>query len=81
MAKPPPPSVSTGHDERVTTGDDLLDERRRRRRGGDPRLSTAGRRLFQRMTTGALADEFQAALDTDLVADPLLSGLGDDDDS
>lgn len=63
----------------MTIGEDLLDERRRRRRGGDPRLSTAGRQLFQRMTTGDLADEFQAALDTDLVADPLLGGHDNDD--
>lgn len=62
----------------MTIGEDLLDERRRRRRSGDPRLSTAGRELFQRMTTGDLVDEFQAALDTDLVADPLLGGHDDD---
>ena len=82
MERPPPtqpPWVSTGQNERVTTGDDRLDERRRRRRGGGPRLSTAGRQLFQRMTTGDLADEFQAALNLDLVADPLLGGLGNDD--
>jgi hypothetical protein len=66
------------HNDPVTIGEDLLDERRRRRRSGDPRLSAAGRELFQRMTTGDLVDQFQAALDTDLVADPLLSGHDDD---
>ena len=63
----------------MANGEDLPEECSARRRGGDPRLSTAGRELFRRMTTGDLADEFQAALDTDLVADPLLGDLGDDD--
>ena len=60
--------------EPVTIGEDLLEERRRRRRAGDPRLSAEGRELFRRMTTGDLVDEFQAALDADLVNDPLLGG-------
>ncbi len=32
------------------------------------------------MTTGDLVDEFQAALDADLAADPLLGGRDTDDD-
>lgn len=64
---------------RVSTGEELLEERRRRRRAGDPRLSAEGRELFQRMTTGDLVDEFQAGLDADLAADPLLGGHSDDD--
>lgn len=67
------------HNETVTIGEDLLEERRRRRRAGDPRLSAAGRELFRRMTVGDLADEFQAALDADLEADPLLGGHGTSD--
>lgn len=67
--------------EPVTTGEELLEERRRRRRAGDPRLSPQGRELFLRMTTGDLVDEFQAALDADLAADPLLAGYDTDDDA
>jgi hypothetical protein len=63
----------------VSVGEELLEERRRRRRAGDPRLSEAGREAFRRMTTGDLAGEFQAALDADLAADPLLGG-GDTSD-
>ena len=46
----------------------------RKRRAGDPRLTEADREVLARITTGDLADEFQAALDADLVADPLLGG-------
>jgi hypothetical protein len=58
----------------MSVGDELLEERRRRRRAGDPRLGPEGRELFRRMTTGDLVEEFQAALDADGKADPLLSG-------
>ncbi len=58
----------------MSIGEELLEERRRRRRAGDPRLSAHGRELFLRMTTGDLVDEFQAALEGDLEADPLLGG-------
>lgn len=67
--------------EPVTIGEEMLEERRRRRRAGDPRLSPAGRELFLRMTTGDLVDEFQAALDADLAADPILGGHDVDDDA
>ncbi|MGA2307552.1 MAG: hypothetical protein ABSH29_25700 [Acidimicrobiales bacterium] len=53
---------------------DVSEERRRRRRAGDPRLSAAGQEVLARITTGDLADEFQAALDADLEADPILGG-------
>ncbi len=53
---------------------DVSEERRRRRRAGDPRLSAADREVLARITTGDLADEFQAALDADLAADPILGG-------
>ena len=53
---------------------DVAEERRRRRMAGDPRLSEEGRRLMDRITTGDLVDEFQNALDAQLVADPLLGG-------
>jgi hypothetical protein len=66
--------------ESMTVGEELLEERRRRRRAGDPRLSPEGRDLFNRMSTGDLVDEFQAALDADLAADPLLGGHYSDDD-
>lgn len=59
---------------------DIMEERRRRRRAGDPRLSEEGRAILARIATGDLADEFQAALDADLVADPLLGGHDHDDD-
>jgi molybdenum-dependent DNA-binding transcriptional regulator ModE len=62
----------------MSIGEELLEERRGRRRAGDPRLSPEGKELFRRMTTGDLADEFQAALDADADADPLLSGRTDD---
>lgn len=65
--------------EPMTIGDELLEERRRRRRAGDPRLSEADRAILRRLT-GDLADEFQAALDADLEADPLLGGQRGDDD-
>lgn len=53
---------------------DVSEERRRRRRAGDPRLSAEGREILARITTGDLADEFQAALDADVEADPILGG-------
>lgn len=59
---------------------DVFEERRRRRRAGDPRLTDADREIFDRITTGDLADEFQASLDAQLVADPLLGGQPADDD-
>lgn len=64
----------------MSIGEELLEERRRRRREGDPRITPEGRALLLRMTTGDLMDEFQAALDADLEADPLLGGgdTGDD---
>lgn len=53
---------------------DIAEERRLRRRAGDPRISPEGRAALARITDGDLADEFQAALDADLAADPLLGG-------
>jgi hypothetical protein len=64
----------------MSVGDELLEERRRRRRAGDPRLSPEGRQLFREMTTGKLAGEFQAALDAEAAADPVLGGQERDDD-
>jgi hypothetical protein len=58
---------------------DFMEGRRRRRRAGDPRLTDEGRAILARITDGDLADEFQAALDADLVADPLLGGHAHDD--
>ena len=60
-------------------GVDITEERRRRRRAGDPRVSDEGRAILARITDGDLADGFQAALDADLVADPLLGGHDHDD--
>lgn len=57
-----------------TIGEDLLEERRRRRRDGDPRLTDEDKQVLRRVTRGDLAEEFQAALDADLEADPLLGG-------
>jgi hypothetical protein len=71
----------TGHNGRVSIGEELLEERRRRRRAGDPRLTDADREIFRRITTGDLADEFQVALDADLVNDPLLGGHDTDSDA
>lgn len=67
--------------EPVTIGEELLEERRRRRRAGDPRITPEGRALLLRMTTGDLMDDFQAALDADLAADPALGGHDTDDDT
>lgn len=64
----------------MTIGEELLEERRRLRRAGDPRVTPEGREILRRITRGDLADEFQAALDADLVADPLLGGHASDDD-
>lgn len=64
-----------------TIGEELLEERRRRRRAGDPRLSDEDRAILRRITRGDLAEEFQAALDADLAADPLLGGHDTDDDA
>jgi hypothetical protein len=63
----------------MTTGEDLLEERRQLRRAGDPRVTPEGRELLLRLTTGDLMDEFQAALDADLAADPGLGGHESDD--
>jgi hypothetical protein len=52
----------------------MEEEHRRRRRAGDPRITDADREILLRITGGDLADEFQAALDGDLIADPLLGG-------
>lgn len=60
--------------DRVTTGEDLLEERRRRRRAGDPRITPEGREILLRLTTGDLMDDFQAPLDADVEADPVLGG-------
>ena len=57
----------------VSVSEDLLEERRRRR-AGDPRLSEADREILRRVTRGDLQGEFQAALDADMAADPLLGG-------
>ena len=65
--------------EAMSTGEDLLEERRRLRRAGDPRITPEGRELLLRLTTGDLVDDFQAALDADLAADPGLSGRDPDD--
>ncbi|MEA2717282.1 MAG: hypothetical protein QOI99_1599 [Actinomycetota bacterium] len=65
--------------EPMSIGEELLDERRRRRRAGDPRLSDADREILRRITNGDLAPAFQAALDADLVGDPVLGGDGHDD--
>lgn len=64
----------TRHNGTVSIGDAYLEERRRRRRAGDPRLSPEGCEILRRMTRGDLAEDFQAALDSDLIADPLLGG-------
>jgi len=64
----------------MTIDDELREERRQRRRAGDPRITPEGREILRRMTHGDLADEFQAALDADLRADPLLGGAVDDPD-
>lgn len=66
--------------EPVTIGEELLEERRRRRRAGDPRITPEGREILLRLTAEDLMDEFQAALDADLAADPLLGGHDNDDD-
>jgi len=63
-----------------TIGEELLEQRRRRRRAGDPRITPEGREILRRVTRGDLAEEFQAALDADLAADPLLGGHDTDDD-
>lgn len=58
---------------------DLTEQKRLRRRAGDPRVTDEGRKIVSQITTGDLADEFQAALDADLAADPLLGGQADGD--
>jgi hypothetical protein len=63
----------------MSIGEELLAERRRRRRAGDPRLTPEDREILRRVTRGDLQDEFQAALDADLAADPLLCGHDDDE--
>jgi len=64
-----------------TIGEELLEERRRRRSAGDPRFSDEDRAILRRVTRGDLAEEFQAALDADLAADPLLGGAPEPDDA
>lgn len=51
------------------------------RRAGDPRITPGGREVHLRLTTGELMDEFQAGLDADLEADPLLGGHDTDDEA
>lgn len=64
----------------MTIGEEILEERRLPRRAGDPRITDADREILCRITHGDLADEFQAALDADLAADPLLGGHDIEDD-
>ncbi|MDE0804602.1 MAG: hypothetical protein OSA99_14940 [Acidimicrobiales bacterium] len=64
----------------MSTTDDILEAKRRRRRAGDPRITPKDREILLRLTTGDLMDEFQAALDADLEADPILGGHDTDDD-
>ena len=63
----------------TSVDDDLAEERRRSRRAGDPRLSSQGRELFARMTTGDLVDEFQTALESDGSGDSVVGGGPDPD--
>ena len=70
---------SLGQNGGVPIGEEILEERRRRRRAGDPRITDADREILRRVTHGDLADEFQAALDADLAADPLLGGHDTDE--
>ncbi len=60
--------------EVMSIGEELLNARRRRRRAGDPRLTDADREILRRITSGDLAPAFQAALDADVAADPVLGG-------
>jgi hypothetical protein len=64
----------------MSIGEELLAERRQRRRAGDPRLTPQDREILRRITRGDLQGEFQAALDADLAADPLLGGHDPDDE-
>ena len=70
---------TSGRMEAMSIGEELLDQRRRRRRAGDPRLSDADREILARITSGDLAPAFQAALDADVAADPVLGGHDHDD--
>lgn len=58
----------------MSIGEEILEEQRRRRHSGDPRLTEADRTILRRVTRGDLAEAFQAALDDDLMNDPLLGG-------
>ncbi len=51
------------------------EERRLRRWAGDPRLTDADRELLDRIIDGDLTEEFQANLDAQLIADPVLGGF------
>jgi hypothetical protein len=74
------PALETwGRMEVMSVGEDLLEQRRRRRRAGDPRLSDSDRDILRRITSGDLAPAFQAAVDADVVADPVLGGRDHDD--
>lgn len=73
-------AADPGHNGGVSTTDDILEAKRRRRRAGDPRITPKDREILLRLTTGDLMDEFQAALDADLEADPILGGHDTDDD-
>ena len=64
----------------MTLDDESVEERRRRRRAGDPRLTDEDRAILARLTSGDMADEFQAALDAVSEADPLLGGSSRDPD-
>ena len=46
---------------------------------GGPRLSDADREILRRITSGDLAPAFQAALDADVIGDPVLGGYDHDD--
>lgn len=75
-----PVAGGSEHDGAVSVGEELLEERRRRRHAGDPRITPEGRAILARLVDGDLVEQFQAALDAQSAADPLLGGDADRDD-
>ncbi len=61
-------------------GTEVLEELRRRRALGDSRVTPQGRELFERLTTGDLADAFADDLDEVGDSDPMLFGTTDPDE-
>jgi hypothetical protein len=63
----------------VNRGEDLIEELRQGRQAGDPRITSEGRVILRRLTTGDLADTFSVAMAESSNLDPMVAGTAIDE--